>query len=64
MLVFNLLLLDRRFFQAMAAAQLGVYAISLGGACVHGRSLPCKLVRLLTMFVGMNLCCWLAFGVG
>jgi cellulose synthase/poly-beta-1,6-N-acetylglucosamine synthase-like glycosyltransferase len=65
MLVSNVPLLDRPLFQALFAAQLGVYAISLAGAYLPGRSLPCKLVRALTMFVGMNVallagfCCWL-----
>ena len=61
MLVSNLLLLDRPFFQAMLAAQLGVYAISLAGAYLPGRGLPCKLVRALTMFVGMNLALLVGF---
>lgn len=54
MLVSNVLLLGRQFFQAMFAVQLGVYAISLLGAYLPGRGMPCKIVRGLTMFVVMN----------
>ena len=61
MLVANVLLLAHPFFQAMLAAQLGVYVISLAGAYLPGRSLPCRLVRGLTMFVGMNLALLVGF---
>jgi cellulose synthase/poly-beta-1,6-N-acetylglucosamine synthase-like glycosyltransferase len=61
MLSGNVLLLNRPFFQAMFAAQLGIYVISLAGAHLHGRSLPCKLARALSMFVGMNLALLVGF---
>jgi cellulose synthase/poly-beta-1,6-N-acetylglucosamine synthase-like glycosyltransferase len=50
----NLLLLDQARFRAALAVQVAVYAAALAGTCLPGRSLPCKLVRALTMFVGMN----------
>lgn len=57
----NLLLLDRPFFQASMAAQAGFYAIAwLGGRLPLGGGFG-RLVRLATMFSGMNAALLLGF---
>jgi cellulose synthase/poly-beta-1,6-N-acetylglucosamine synthase-like glycosyltransferase len=55
LLVSNLLLLDRPLFPALLALHLGLYAIALVGAYLPGRGLLCKLTRVPTMFIGMNI---------
>ena len=61
MLVSSLFLLDRRFYQAALAAQAAAVAFSLAGAYLPGRGLPSKLLRVSTMFSGMNLALLVGF---
>ena len=61
LLLCNLVLLDQTLFQAALAGQIGAYGLALAGAYLPGRSLPCKLVRGLAMFVGMNLALLVGF---
>jgi cellulose synthase/poly-beta-1,6-N-acetylglucosamine synthase-like glycosyltransferase len=57
----NLFVLDHFYFQVIFVVQVVMYAVSLAGACLPGSNLPCKLVRGLTMFVGMNLALLVGF---
>ena len=61
MLVSNLLLLEHAIFRAAMAAQAGVYGLALAGAYLPGRGLLSKLVRVLTMFIAMNLALLVGF---
>ena len=54
MLVSNLLLVGRPFYQNFLFCQLAFYLVSLVGAFVSGKFKALKLVRLATMFTSMN----------
>ena len=54
MLVSNLLLVGRSFYQNSLFCQLTFYLVSLVGAFVPGQSKALKPVRLATMFTSMN----------
>ncbi len=61
LVVSNVLLLDRTLFCCAMAVQIGLYGAALLGAWLPGRNLPCRIVRVLTMFVGMNLALLVGF---
>ena len=55
MLASSVLLLHRPLLQGMVAAQAAIYAAAVAGIYLPGGGLPGRLVRTVTMFVGMNL---------
>jgi hypothetical protein len=62
LLLTNILLWDNGLYGILLLGQLGFYAVSLLGAFVPGRFLPCKLMRLTTLFAGMNGALLVGFG--
>lgn len=55
MLGANLLLLNSRFYQLTLAFQLLLIAVSIAGVYLPGRGKSTRVIRVATMFFGMNL---------
>jgi cellulose synthase/poly-beta-1,6-N-acetylglucosamine synthase-like glycosyltransferase len=50
----NLALADQSLYLGLLAGQAGFYLTALGAAFLPGRSAPVRVLRLATLFVGMN----------
>jgi cellulose synthase/poly-beta-1,6-N-acetylglucosamine synthase-like glycosyltransferase len=55
MLLATVVLIERELYRDLFVAQLAFYTLALVGAQIPGKSLAARIVRLQSMFCGMNL---------